>query len=594
MCIEKRLLILFISIIGLFSTAQQTASDKLTEGYRYPFSYRGSYWTISRWTGFTKEPKAAYLHDVSRTGSMELLRFDLLCKGEIQPLNYQQTPYHYSLTSETGTVQICYETETVMRFKGNGTNFSLRYEKAVEVLPINDRQFRLMLGNHRMVFTLLKGTFKMQRKDLGIRKAFHNPLIPKKNLRILVAPDADGDFEFALERYVSEYVPRTSHTPFEELLEIREQEYIQWLVPFKGTEAELNPSFYDALALSWSSLIQPKGHHKLEAMMISKTWMNGIWSWDHCFNALAMARYQPAVAWNNLVCLFDSQDNLGALPDAIFVNDLRWGHLKQPMHGWTLLKMMEQHPSFLETAKLEVFYPKLEKWTHFWTKYRDDDKNGLVQINHGNDNFDHLPIYDIGFPVEDPHVNMMLIFQMEALSKIAEKLGKKDAAKDWEEKSKKMVQTLIARCWDGERFLYKKSGTEIHRQKAESVLHYTPMMLGERLPKDIRKTLVANFKTSALTTDFGIVTESIKSPFFDENTYTRGCIWPPLNLFIIEGLLACEEDELAKELAKRYVKTVEKNGFAERFAAFTGAPLSDPSYTWTSSVYLILKERFKI
>lgn len=43
--------------------------------------------------------------------------------------------------------------------------------------------------------------------------------------------------------------------------------------------------------------------------------MNRIWSWDHCFNALALAPGHPDLAWDSFLSLFDHQDASGKLPD---------------------------------------------------------------------------------------------------------------------------------------------------------------------------------------------------------------------------------------------------------------------------------------
>lgn len=591
----KNISLLFLSILSLSLNAQITPSSDFSEGVRYPFSYRGSYWTISRWTGFGNEPKGACLHDISRTGEMELLGFEISGEDNSRDdIIYSQTPCSYTLKSGSDTVAFCFENTDILRIIGNSKAFSISYKKPVELVPVNDHQFRIMINNNRMVLSLLKGRLTIQREDLGIIKRFHNPVIPKKNINFLIQPDENGIFEVALERYVIEYKSHDYNTSFEDIISIRKNESENWVQAFRETNAKFDSSMYDAACMSWMSIIAPQGHHKREAMMISKTWMNGIWSWDHCFNAIAMMYYHPDEAWNNLMCVFDSQDESGALPDAVYVNDLQWGHLKQPIHGWTLGKMMEINPEYFDKDKLQDIYPKLEKWTNFWLEYRDDDKNGIVQINHGNDNFDHLPLYDMGFPVEDPHVNMMLAFQMKVLSDIAGKLGETEKSVSWLNKSESLMQLIIKRSWDGRKFLYKKSGTEEYIDESISVLHYTLLMMGEDLPLKIRETLISGFKNSGLTSTYGILTESKNSPFFDEETYTRGCIWPPLNLFIIEGLWECGEKELARELASRFINTMENNGFAERFAAFTGNPLSDPSYTWTSSIYLILKEKFDL
>ena len=36
-------------------------------------------------------------------------------------------------------------------------------------------------------------------------------------------------------------------------------------------------------------------------MYMSKNWMTNIWSWDNCFNAMALVRHQPELAWDQFM-----------------------------------------------------------------------------------------------------------------------------------------------------------------------------------------------------------------------------------------------------------------------------------------------------
>ncbi|MEP4095817.1 trehalase family glycosidase [Reichenbachiella sp.] len=583
-------------LISIYCNAQP--SKFVTEGARYPFSCRGSYWTLTRFDPtHSGIPTDLYLNDISAVGEKELLKFELLKNGEKIEPTYKQSPSEYQLISNKGKLGFVYENPDVIRAKGENTGVRISYEKALKLIKINENQYRILMNSkdykrvNRYVFTLLKGESKIEREDLGIAHAQYTPFEHDENLIITISPDKDGVLEFALERYRSEYVPRTYDIAYEKIRKSKKVEFENWLKPFEKTNG-FNQYVYDAAYVTWAGLVRPEGNHIREAMVISKTYMNNIWSWDHCFNALAMMSIHPDVAWNQLMCVFEHQDKIGALPDSYNVNNIQWGHLKQPIHGWTLAKMMEINPGFFDKQKLQEAYTKLEKWTNFWLNYRDDDQNGIVQINHGNDNFDFLPVYDMGFPVEDPHVNMMLAFQMETLSDLSTKLGIPEQSEVWNKKAASLQEKIIARSWNGEKFLHKKSGTEEYEAKSESVLNYSLMMMGDRLPDDIKQKLANNFLKAGLTTDYGVLTESKNSPLFDENSYTRGHIWPPLNLFTIEGLRDCGKTEEARDLAFRYIRNIERVGFGERFAAFTGKPLSDPSYTWTLSIYLYLKKLY--
>ncbi len=555
---------------------------------RYPFSCRGSYWAFLRFDGFGKPPKALHLHDVWRNGEMELFRIELTDQGRAVEPELSMTPALLELTSDKGYAAICFQSADIVRVKAEKCGMKLSYPKEAEVVPINTNQFRVFIGNDRMVFSLLRGRFTLTREVIGNANKILMPGASIKNLSITVEPDDKGEMEFALERYVSEYVPKTYETRFDDVVTKRTSGFREFYRPIAAKEG---PSREVQLAayLDWSALVEPSGNFKRESMIMSKTWMNGLWSWDHCFNALAMSYSHPDIAWNQIMTMFDVQNELGALPDAIFVNDLQWAHLKIPMHGWTLMKMMENSPDFFTNERLEEIYPKLVNWTNFWFDYRDDDGNGIVQVNHGNDDFDWLPVFDAGFPMEDPQVNMMLVFQMEALSDIAGKLGRKAEAAEWKQHSQELTGKIIKRFWNGEKFLYKVSGTENYTEDAICILQYTPMLLGKRLPPEIRKKLVESFMNSGLMTKNGVLQVSRNSPQFDPETYTRGSIWAPLNYFIIEGLRACDANETADRLTSDFLGVMDRSGFSERFNPFTGDPWSDPSYTWTSSIYLILK-----
>jgi len=61
---------------------------------------------------------------------------------------------------------------------------------------------------------------------------------------------------------------------------------------------------------------------------------------------------------------------------------------------------------------------------------------------------------------------------------------------------------------------------------------------------------------------------------------------------ICDGLDRAGERDLARELATRFCRSCAKSGAAENFDALTGDGLCDRAYTWTSSVFLLLANRF--
>ena len=55
-------------------------------------------------------------------------------------------------------------------------------------------------------------------------------------------------------------------------------------------------------------MVAAAGHLRRPAMYMSKNAMASIWSWDNCFNALALVPHQPELAWDQLMVMVDLQD----------------------------------------------------------------------------------------------------------------------------------------------------------------------------------------------------------------------------------------------------------------------------------------------
>ena len=87
---------------------------------------------------------------------------------------------------------------------------------------------------------------------------------------------------------------------------------------------------------------------------------------------------------------------------------------------------------------------------------------------------------------------------------------------------------------------------------------------------------------------WGIATEQPTSPEYKALGYWRGPIWAPSTLIVISGLMDIGEHKLAQDIGRRFCHMCKKSGFAENFNALTGEGQFDPSYTWTSSVFMIL------
>jgi hypothetical protein len=338
----------------------------------------------------------------------------------------------------------------------------------------------------------------------------------------------------------------------------------------------------------WSALVEPSGHLRREGMLMSKNWMVNIWSWDHCFNAIALAPAHPALAWDQWAVLFDHQHATGALPDSLNDRDLVLNFTKPPVHGWALREMLALgwQPT---PAQLKQAVRWLELWTDWWLTHRDDDRDGLPQYNHGNDSgWDNASCFGAGTPVEGPDLATFLVVQMDVLADLHRRLGHTAKSVRWTRRADALVRRLLAHSWRGDRFVAPRSGDHALAE-GDSLVAFMPLLLGRRLPSEVRDALVAGLADPGrFLTAHGLATESPRSPLYRGNGYWRGPIWAPSTQLIVSALDGVGETKLAREVSRRFCATFAKSGSAENYDALTGEGLCDRAYTWTASAFITL------
>ena len=326
-------------------------------------------------------------------------------------------------------------------------------------------------------------------------------------------------------------------------------------------------------------------------MLIRRQWMTSCWSWDHCFNAIACSYGNPDVAWDQLNVHFDLQEPGGCLPDAVNAENMGWNFCKPPIHGWALACMVDANPDVLNEERAQNLYPRLLRWTNWWLIHRDSDDDGLPEYRHGNDSgWDNATVFDKGFPVCGADLQAFLVLQMETLARLAERLGRREDAQEWNQRADDHLELMIEKLWDGDQFHCKKAGTYEYVEEGDCMLNHMPIVLGDRLPEDIREKIAKALEPEGrFVTEYGPATESPASSRYLESGYWRGPIWGPEVVLLTDGLRRAGYGEQAAEIARRYCEMCLKTmTFAENYDPLTGEPLCDKAYTWGSSAYLIL------
>ncbi|MFD2446651.1 amylo-alpha-1,6-glucosidase [Bacillus sp. CGMCC 1.16607] len=558
------------------------------EEMKIPFSRYGSYFVISPIYFGDYDRKALYIRMIRGGDEKSGAIFKInLVNDELIEQDYEVefSPHLLRLVAKEGTLECCFSSDRTIRMKGDGIGLRLTaltgsYDYAL-ACPDHTWEINSFKQKRRFRIIPIEGSVEVQ-APFEVDKS--------KFIHINCRPiDSNGTFETAISDYHITYEKDAClGMSFLESVNGVEEEFRNWKENTLKVPDKFQNGWEMASYITWSSVVKAEGLLSRPAMYMSKNWMTNIWSWDHCFNAMALIKHNPELAWDQFCIFFDRQDESGALPD--FLNDQSslWNCCKPPIHGWTL-KWMLDRSDFISDDKLREIYEPLVRWTNWWFNYRDDDRDGIPQYNHGNDSgWDNSTVFSKGIPVETPDLTAFLIIQMDVLATIAQRIGKTEEARAWKQRADDIFNKMEDHFWTETGFQACLSGSH-QLISSQSLILFIPLILGDRLSENQREVLLNRLiHQHQFETDHGFATESIDSPYYRQDGYWRGPIWAPSTMLIVDGLQAVGERDLARKIAGKYCAMANQSGMAENFNALTGEGLRDPAFTWTSSVFLIL------
>ncbi|MCP3739555.1 amylo-alpha-1,6-glucosidase [Rossellomorea sp. BNER] len=542
-----------------------------------PFSRFGSYFCISK----DKESENVYVRDVHGGDEAPsiLFKIDLLKDGCEKPFDIlaSETSLTFFLHEDKENyVEIIIPEEDELHIEVKGVEFRLRdkKEKYDTFMELADGEFEYHIypKELKLKITEIKG-------ELSVNAPWN--IIGNDFVDIRMK---DGHFVIESYRTVSQ---KREYDSFSRGKEKIEQVYQEWFANMNKGIDKYCSSIERAAYITWSSVVHPHGILKDHAMYMSKLWMYNIWSWDNCFNALNLGEHYPELAYSQLKIFIDMQDESGAYPD--FVNDkfVSFNCIKPPIFAYTYEKLMGKNDYFKNENRVRTIYESTKKVMKYFDSYRTYSGR-LPHYKHGNDSgWDNASLFHMGMPVEAPDLASFLIRSYDILSNFAEILGEKEEASVFKEKADSLFMLLMERLYDEEGFFGRvgKKGEKI--EISTSLILKLPIIIGNRLDKNILDKLVTNL-VEEFETEYGLATECVNSKYYKENGYWLGPIWAPVTYLFIDALRKNGYREIGDRLSEKFLNLTLVGGMAENFDPIIGKGLVDTSFTWTSSVFLLL------
>lgn len=554
-----------------------------------PFSMRGSWLSVSRVVGLHRS--AELIHLVShQTGMHPVLSFQPMADGAPVETTESAAPERLRWVGGAGEFTAAFAGVDTLRVRGAGLGLRLA-DASGALTPFTGTFLFIAPQDGSAVLTSYEtGRRYRVTRIAGEFSVTGAELLGAGERAIEVGGDG-GEWEIAIEELTSEPAPFLPTQSFDEVVAARAAEFTAFADGVAPWRAE-HPGAALAAYVLWSATVRPLGFVTREAVLMSKHWMDKVWSWDHCFNALALAPSHPELAIDQFLVVFDHQAATGALPDSITHSEVLYNFVKPPIHGWMWSELRRRLPVPVPADVLHEVYRRLAAWTRYWLDHRRGPDAGLPFYEHGNDSgWDNSTVFDLDRVVESPDLAAFLVLQLDELARLADELAPladevaPDAAEGWRREGELLLSALVDELWDGNRFVARSvAGRRI--ASTSSLLTALPLLASHRLPDDVAERLAE--KVMAHLTAFGPATELPSSPRYDADGYWRGPIWAPSTVIVEAGLRASGYHDLADDVSERFRRLCERSGFAENFDALTGAGLRDRAYTWTASAYLLL------
>ncbi|HPY22187.1 MAG TPA: trehalase family glycosidase [Bacteroidales bacterium] len=331
----------------------------------------------------------------------------------------------------------------------------------------------------------------------------------------------------------------------------------------------------------------------------------GFWAWDSWKHAVALSRFAPELAKNQVRAMFDYQLEDGMVIDCIFPdsseNNAR--DSKPPLAAWAVDAIYSQT---VDVEFLHEIYPKLVKYHEWWYWKRDHDQNGYCEFGStdgttvaaawesGMDNairFDEAQMLQNhpdawSFDQESVDLNCFLALENRLLQKFAEILGVPFEHKD------KMgnPEDYFFDTEDG--FFYDRRIEDGSFVKVKGSEAYIPLWTEVATKQQFDQMFPILRNENKFSTYIPFPTVSADEPEFTPNGYWRGPIWLDQTYFAISGIRKYgktqEADQYTGQVFDRLDKLREGGAIHENYDALTGQQLKAPHFSWSAAHLLML------
>ena len=353
------------------------------------------------------------------------------------------------------------------------------------------------------------------------------------------------------------------------------------------------------LAMPGEGHVDPLPWHPLRGIRPSLDEYDGIWNWDSAFHAVAVSRWDPELAREQIRILLDAQLPSGALPDVLFMNGEivdRFG--KPPVMPWAMMLVDRRDP---DDAFLALAYDRFVDYEAFWRRERGGEEEGLFHYDSDSDDpaerlddaklesgwDDSVRFDEASFDLWPVDLNCFMVMLYRAMSTLAVRCGRNADIESWQSKAQALSDRIEAKLWD------EASGRYADRRRSDGAFSgvlspaiFMPLFVGTASPE--RAERMAQLAADPERFFPGMPTVSYDDSAYLPDGFWRGPTWLNTAYFALRGLKDYGFDATADACRDTILGWCSANEDAiyERYDSRSGKGLGDAGFSW-SAAFLI-------
>lgn len=334
----------------------------------------------------------------------------------------------------------------------------------------------------------------------------------------------------------------------------------------------------------------------------------GFWGWDSWKHAVALARFAPSLAKDQVRAMFDYQTPEGMIIDCIYsdASENNARDSKPPLAAWAVDEIFRETG---DTAFVKEMYPKLLAYYRWWFAHRDHNGNGVCEFGacdgtleaaaweSGMDNairFDDAVMVKNGegawsMNQESVDLNAFLALEYRLLSRLAPVADEVFAEPD----HSAAVADYFFVPERGFYFDKRLDGSFVLEEGTEACVP----LWAEIASKEQAAACMKLFTdTAKFATYIPFPTIAADNPKFMPAGYWRGPIWLDQVYFGISGIRKYgyreEADRFTDQVFTRLQGLTADRPIHENYDTHNGATLKAPHFSWSSAHLLLLYEEY--